>query len=184
MKLRQAVLEALPGTAPQIAERLGRKRGDRTVRRHLAELGKAQLAERNDEGEWTTGEIPPPLDDYTWPTHFDQTARLLFVERVAGYQALSIWDDEDRDLLERYVTSVQVARLARARISERARARPDDPGGAYTTNGSQGQLVQHPDLKTSRDAENDAQKYENTLFDRQDTRGPDDGNDDGDQAGL
>lgn len=184
--VRRAVAEALPGDAATIAENLGRKRADRTVRRHLEALAKEGLAELVD-GVWrpaNVGPIPPPLEDYQWPAHFDDVARLLFTERVAQYQQLSVWDDEDRDLLERYVTSAQVARLSRSRIARRAALAPNDPGGGYSTRGSQGQLVQHPDLKTARDAENDAQKYENTLFDRQDTRGPHEGDEGGDQAGL
>jgi hypothetical protein len=55
--------------------------------------------------------------------------------------------------LERYVRSCETARHSRAKIPE---------GG--TTKGSYGQLVEHPAIKTAREAERDAHKYATDLF--------------------
>ncbi len=71
------------------------------------------------------------------------------------------WRPEYSLLLERYVRSCEVARKARGRIAIRAAVDPDE---AYTTRGSQGQLVQHPDLKTAREAERDANEYGKELI--------------------
>jgi len=71
------------------------------------------------------------------------------------------WRPEYSLLLERYVRSCEVARHARHRLAVRAAA---DPASAYTTTGSQGQLVQHPDLKTAREAERDAHEYAGALL--------------------
>jgi len=72
------------------------------------------------------------------------------------------WRPEYSLLLERYVTAVEVGRLARERISDRAAK--DGEAAAYQTRGSQGQLVQHPDLKTAREAERDANEYARELM--------------------
>jgi phage terminase small subunit len=69
--------------------------------------------------------------------------------------------------LERYVRAIEVGRLARARIAQRAAELDKEGKGdqmAYLTHGSQGQLVQHPDLKTARDAEKDANDYGRELL--------------------
>lgn len=183
-RLRSAVLEGVPGTKAEIARRMGRKRNDSTVARYLTALADDGTIER-DGNLWVRRQVSPPFADYGWPAHFDEAARILFLEKVVSYQQAGMWDDEDREILERYVTSVQVGRLARERIKKRADESPDDPASAYTTRGSQGQLVQHPDLKTSREAERDAQVYEDKLLERQEMRGPaDDEVPGGDQAGL
>lgn len=77
------------------------------------------------------------------------------------------WRPEYSLLLERYVRAIEVGRLARTRISARAVALARSGSGeemAYLTHGSQGQLVQHPDLKTARDAERDANDYAKELL--------------------
>jgi phage terminase small subunit len=76
-------------------------------------------------------------------------------------QAQGLWNPSDTLGLERLVRSVEVGRLARARIAARAKRSPD---AAYLTAGSQGQLVQHPDLKTAREAERDAAAYAAALL--------------------
>lgn len=67
----------------------------------------------------------------------------------------------DATAIGRFVMAEQVARLARDRIAARAKV---DPDSAYTTRGSMGQLVQHPDLKTAREAERDAAAYAMDLL--------------------
>lgn len=58
-------------------------------------------------------------------------------------------------LLERYVRAMETARHARERLAA---------ADTYVTLGSQGQLVQHPDIKTAREAERDAHEYAGALL--------------------
>lgn len=99
-----------------------------------------------------------PLD----PTaNLDKQSKELWKRTIEQLTAQGTWADSDVPLLERYIRSTEVGRLARDRIAERAKRNPDS---AYTTRGSQGQLVQHPDLKTAREAEKDANDYAQDLL--------------------
>lgn len=68
--------------------------------------------------------------------------------------AQGTWRPIDVTLLERFCASEQRAREARARLEE----------SGWTARGSQGQLVQHPDAKTLREAELDAHRYATDLI--------------------
>jgi P27 family predicted phage terminase small subunit len=63
------------------------------------------------------------------------------------------WDDNFAPLLERYV----LALLRWTKYRALADAEP-------TTRGSMGQLVQHPYVKTAREAEHDAHRYAQALL--------------------
>lgn len=99
-----------------------------------------------------------PLDP---PAGLDRAARLLWRLTIVQLGDQGTWADSDLPLLERYIRSVEVARHARGRIERRAKSNPAE---AYVTRGSQGQLVQHPDLKTAREAERDANDYAQDLL--------------------
>ncbi len=181
--IRTAVLDALPGTLSDIARRMGRKGNDSTVIRHLKWLVADGLVEHEGAVYERLHVVSTPATR-AYPAHFDGEARRLFALKVATLVRDGLWDDDrDGELLERYVTAVQVARQARTRIAQRADEDRTDPAAAYITSGSQGQLVQHPDLKTAREAERDAQVYEDKLRDRLDRAPVGDGDDD-DMAGL
>jgi phage terminase small subunit len=102
----------------------------------------------------TTDHTPCPVD-------LDSASKALWTKTRDGLKVARRWRPEYSPLLERYVRALEVARVIRGRIAKRAKA---DPGSAYTTTGSQGQLVQHPDVKTARDAERDADKYAAELM--------------------
>lgn len=104
--------------------------------------------------------MPPNPDTTTCPADLDRQSKAVWKKTRSIIRRDERWRPEYSLLLERYVRAIEVARLARTRIAERAKVSPD---AAYTTRGSQGQLVQHPDLKTARDAEKDANEYAREL---------------------
>ena len=123
-------------------------------------LTRARTSETRWKGNTTAMARPKntPLDP---PTGLDRVSRKrwnLTIEQLVGQ---GTWADSDVPLLERYVRALEVGRLARARIAGRAKRNPSE---AYTTRGSQGQLVQHPDLTTAREAERDANDYATDLL--------------------
>jgi P27 family predicted phage terminase small subunit len=69
------------------------------------------------------------------------------------------WQASDMPALERYVRATERARMARAGL-------PKKRGGGVvlTVEGSKGQLVQHPNVKTAREAERDAHEYAKDLL--------------------
>lgn len=100
------------------------------------------------------GPLDPPVD-------LDRISKELWKRTIEQLREQGTWADSDLPLLERYIRSVEVGRLSRHRIADRAKRTPE---AAYTTRGSQGQLVQHPDLKTAREAERDANDYAQDLL--------------------
>ena len=68
-------------------------------------------------------------------------------------RAQGTWSNTDAPLLESYVRSVLLARLARAAA-----------GSEPFITGSRGQPVAHPGLKMARDAEADAHRYAGALL--------------------
>ena len=88
---------------------------------------------------------PPPDLDYRSKRFWADTLELL--------QRQGNWSNLYVPVLERNVRSCQKARVFEAKI-------PDEG----TTHGSQGQLVEHPAIKTVREAERDADKYGRELF--------------------
>jgi phage terminase small subunit len=82
---------------------------------------------------------PPDLDD----------ASKTFWRRTLGQlKQQGTWRDSDVPTLKRYVRACELAR--------RARAQTPDHG---TTRGAAGQFVEHPLIRTARDAERDAHRY-------------------------
>jgi phage terminase small subunit len=96
------------------------------------------------------------------PVDFDAEARKVW--RVARAQLLEqgTWKVADEQLLALYVRSLQTARLARARIQRRLKR--DGEEAAYFSTGSLKQLVSHPDVQLSRQAEGDAAGYAAALL--------------------
>lgn len=111
--------------------------------------------------------MPTNPDTIECPGDFDRISKSIWRKTRALIKKEGSWRPEYSILLERYVRAIEVGRLARARIAARAKALKQsgqDDAMAYLTHGSQGQLVQHPDLKTARDAENDANNYARELL--------------------
>lgn len=99
-----------------------------------------------------------PLDP---PASLSKPSKALWRLTIEQLTAQGTWADSDLPLLERYVRSMEVARALRDGIARRAL---DHPDFAYTSIGSQGQLVAHPDLKSAREAERDANGYAQDLL--------------------
>lgn len=95
---------------------------------------------------------PPPED-------FDTESRAVWKKTQKQLEEQSTWQESDMPALERYVRS-----LYRARISWEGIPRKKDGSLELTARGSQGQLVQHPNVKTTREAERDAQDYARDLL--------------------
>jgi hypothetical protein len=77
--------------------------------------------------------IPPPAD-------FAAPERALWSRSIVALEDLGVWQDSDRDALERFVRSSASARLARLRIAAAVKAGADP----YITKGSMGQQVVGP----------------------------------------
>lgn len=65
------------------------------------------------------------------------------------------WDEIYVSAVEKYVRAEAAATAARERLTE---------AGTMVARGSQGQLVQHPDVKTMREAQRDAMDYARELL--------------------
>ena len=87
------------------------------------------------------------------PGDLDVGSKRFWERTLEHLREQRTWQDSDVPLLERYVRACENARHARAKIP---------PEG--TTRGSQGQLVEHPAIKTAREAERDAHKYAEALI--------------------
>jgi phage terminase small subunit len=96
------------------------------------------------------------------PVDFDVEARKVW--RVARAQLLEqgTWRTADEQLLALYVRSLQTARLARGRIQRRLKDQGEE--AAFFSRGSLKQLVSHPDVQLSRQAEGDAAGYAAALL--------------------
>ena len=88
----------------------------------------------------------PPLD-------LDDASKRFWRRTLGQLRRQGTWQDMDIPLLERYVRACQAARQWREKI-------PSDG----TTRGSQGQLVEHPLIRTVREAERDATRYAEALL--------------------
>jgi len=95
----------------------------------------------------------PPPDD------FDATAKALWKKTQKQLEEQSTWHESDMPTLERYVRADERARIARDGLPRDKKGRP-----VLTTTGSQGQKVQHPNVKTAREAERDAHEYAKDLL--------------------
>ena len=72
---------------------------------------------------------------------------------MAALKAQATWEDSDAGALERYVRAVERSRQAR-----------EARKGELVTEGSQGQAVAHPNVKTEREADRDAHDYARELL--------------------
>jgi P27 family predicted phage terminase small subunit len=95
------------------------------------------------------------------PADLDKESKDLWALTKRQLQAQGTWKESDAAVLERYVRALERARIARADLVV-----PSGKSTAIklTTTGSTGQLVQHPSVKTAREAELDAQKYADSLL--------------------
>lgn len=88
------------------------------------------------------------------PRGLDDRARALWRASRDECIAQGTWRPTDVALLERYVRADARARKMRANVER----------DGSTVEGSQGQPVQNPDLKTLREAELDAHRYATDLI--------------------
>jgi P27 family predicted phage terminase small subunit len=148
-ELAPRILDLLPGKQAQIAQALGRKPSDGTVRRALAGLDETGAAERTSEGTWQRRQELPTL---ATPADFDQHARALWAKSLKALQEQGTWRDHDTELLERYVRREQDARACRAAIVEK---------GRFIDAGKR--IYAHPALDKERDALRDVQALADAL---------------------
>jgi len=158
--LDRSILAALPGKGAQVAGSLGRARNDGTVRRRLAALAEAGEVERED-GVWRrcqdgcqdAPELPDPPDGlpgYEYPAGWDEGACDQFVQQAEWLtDKVGALEGLDVDLLERYVTALQRARIAQSSL--------DDEG--LLTSSANGRKFTHPAVAIVREAERDAHVY-------------------------
>ncbi len=98
-------------------------------------------------------------DSVTAPRDLDPISRALWRLTIEQLTAQGTWETSDVPALERYVRAAERARWARDAL-------PRDKDGrvVMTAKGSQHQLVQHPNIKTCREAERDAHEYAKELL--------------------
>lgn len=97
--------------------------------------------------------MPTGDDVSSFPADLDATAKTLWKRIRETLVEESRWRRGDSLTLELYVRSLQRAREAQNVIATEGR----------TTTGSAGQIIQHPELKTAREAERDANDYAKEL---------------------
>jgi P27 family predicted phage terminase small subunit len=112
-----------------------------------------------------------PADTTPPPAYLDDESVRLWRKTKRQLNAQGTWQDSDAPLLERYIDALQRAREARARIEWReglgeaqSQAGEERTFWGWTALGSQRQLVQHPDVKTLREAQQDAHRYAEALL--------------------
>jgi P27 family predicted phage terminase small subunit len=96
--------------------------------------------------------FPPPAD-------VDADAKKVWKKTQKQLEEQGTWQESDMATLERYVRALERARLAWEGIP-----RKKDGTLELTARGSQGQLVQHPNVKTARESERDAHDYARDLL--------------------
>ncbi len=99
-----------------------------------------------------------PRAKYPPPQDLDAESKALWKKTQKQLEEQSTWRESDMPTLERYVRAMERARLAREGLP-RSRGKVK-----LTAEGSQGQLVQHPNVKTAREAERDAHEYAKDLL--------------------
>lgn len=98
-----------------------------------------------------------PRDKTPPPTDLDEASKKLWKKTKKQLEDQKTWEDSDAAALERYVRAMERARIARAGLLKKGKL-------DLTARGSQGQLVQHPNVKTAREAERDAHEYAKDLL--------------------
>lgn len=111
----------------------------------------------NDEAHWHN-EYRPLLERYVRALEVGRLARGRITQRENELEGLRPQWIKERDEL-RIVEVPATITTERLKKVERDLSRT-----AYTAWGSQGQLVPHPDLKTAREAERDANDYAKELL--------------------
>lgn len=98
-------------------------------------------------------------DSVVPPADLSTPFRALWTWTIEVLEQQGTWQASDLPALERYIRASERARLARETL-------PRDKDGrvVLTTKGSQHQLVQHPNIKTCREAERDANDYARELL--------------------
>lgn len=84
-------------------------------------------------------------------------SKRLWKETIEHLKGQDTWAVSDVPALERYIRAMERARVARESLVKDGRP-------VLTAVGSQGQLVQHPNVKTAREAERDANDYAQQLL--------------------
>ena len=105
--------------------------------------------------------MPASGDVTGCPADLDTTSKSIWTKTRNLIKAEGRWRPEYSLLLERYVRALERGRHCRTRILLREQL---DPGTGWVTHGSQRQLVQHPDVKTMREADRDAHDYATALM--------------------
>jgi P27 family predicted phage terminase small subunit len=105
--------------------------------------------------------MPPSGDVTGCPGDLDTTSKSIWKKTRNLIKTEGRWRPEYSLLLERYVRALERGRHCRARIAAREEL---TPGEGWFTTGSQRQLVQHPDVKTMREADRDAHDYATALL--------------------
>ncbi len=85
-------------------------------------------------------------------------SKRLWKDTIEHLRDQDTWQVSDVPALERYVRAMERARVARESLAGK------DGRPVLTAVGSQGQLVQHPNVKTAREAERDANDYAQQLL--------------------
>lgn len=106
--------------------------------------------------------MPTSTDVTTCPSDLDRQSKVVWRKTRLLLVKQQRWRPEYSLLLERYVRACEVGRHARLRIAKRFAEGGEQ--SAYMSYGVKGQLVQHPDLKTAREAERDANDYATALM--------------------
>ena len=93
------------------------------------------------------------------PADLSAPSKALWTWTIKVLEEQGTWQASDLPALERYIRASERARLARESL-------PRDKDGRVllTTKGSQYQLVPHPNIKTCREAERDANDYARELL--------------------
>lgn len=136
------------------------------------------------DGELVTPPSPLPPGDLARPF------RALWTKTRQALEKQGTWQDSDAELLSRYIRALERASLAHADL-----LKDPETGEPYadgrprlTALGSNKQIVQHPSVKTAREAEQDADARARMLLlspearKRVDLKPPSDG--DGGKFGL
>lgn len=100
-----------------------------------------------------------PRAKYPPPSDLSDDAKALWRKTQKQLEEQNTWQESDMPALERYVRA-----MARARLAWEGIPRDKEGNLNLTARGSQGQLVQHPNVKTTREAERDAQDYARDLL--------------------
>ncbi len=88
------------------------------------------------------------------PTYLGQKARENYHRTVALMESEGYWNDAYAAVLERYARALERAEDGRKLAAHEG----------MTTRGSQGQLVEHPGVKSEREADRDAHRYAQALL--------------------